>query len=288
MVGRVENNQHSQTALTAAAARAAHLIVDDEPHIFTDTRAGRLLGDAAETLIAYHRLHGDHIVLSGARTQVVVRSRFAETVLAEAGERGVAQYVILGAGLDSYAYRHDTASEIPRVFEVDYPASQAFKRAQLATGGIKEPDHVTFTPVDFEHDDLLARLADHGFDVDAPAVVSWLGVSMYLSRAAIGKTLRRLGALAPTSEVVFDYMLPPELRDQDGLAYTEAVAAHSAERGEPWLSFFGPDEMAALVAECGFARSRQLGQRDAMPAELWDRSDSIKPTVLSMLAHAIS
>jgi methyltransferase (TIGR00027 family) len=209
--------------------------------------------------------------------------------------------VILGAGLDSYAYRSDSyayrsdsasgnasanGSDSPRVFEVDYPASQEFKRGQLAGAGIKEPDHVMFVPIDFERDDLITCLADHGFDVDAPAVISWLGVCMYLSRAAIGQTLRRLGTLAPTSELVLDYMLPPELRDRDGLAYAGAVAAHSSEGGEPWLSFFGPDEMTALLAECGFARSRQLGQRDAIPAGLWDRGDSIKPAALSMLAHA--
>jgi methyltransferase (TIGR00027 family) len=119
--------QPSRSALTAAAARAAHLIVDGEPIIFADTLAAALLGDRAEELIAYHRLHGTHPVLAGARVQVTCRSRYAEDTLARAFGAGVTQYVLLGAGLDSYPYRGGLAGGV-RVFEVDHRASRAVPR----------------------------------------------------------------------------------------------------------------------------------------------------------------
>lgn len=119
----MNNREPSQTALTAAAARAAHLVVDREPLIFRDTVARALLGDRAEELIGYHREHGDHLILSSARTMTVTRSRYTEDRLADAVRRGVAQYVVLGAGLDTFAYRSPHAERL-RVFEVDHPATQ--------------------------------------------------------------------------------------------------------------------------------------------------------------------
>ena len=132
--------QPSRSALTAAAARAAHLIVDGQPTIFADTLAAALLGDRAEELIGYHRLHGTHPVLVGARVQVTCRSRYAEDALARAIGAGVTQYVILGAGLDSFAYRGGLLAGRVRVFEVDHPASQEVKRAALAAAGIEVPE----------------------------------------------------------------------------------------------------------------------------------------------------
>jgi methyltransferase (TIGR00027 family) len=164
------------TALTAAAARTAHLIVDGEPHIFADTLAAGILGEQAEELLRYHRVSGDHI-LRGARTQVVVRSRYTEDRLAEAMKNGMAQYVLLGAGLDSFGYRTESAV---RVFEVDHPATQEWKKAHLEKAGIAVPGTVSFVAADFEADSLGDRLTAAGFDPARPAFVSWLGVVMYL------------------------------------------------------------------------------------------------------------
>src|SRR5262249_50420156 len=136
----------SQTAMTAAAARAAHLIVDHEPVIFADTLAGPLLGDQADELIMYHRLNGSHLVLAAARCQVAAGSRHTEDSLAAAVGRGVRQYVVLGAGLDSFAYRSPLAGEVA-TFEVDHPATQEWKRAQLAAAAIALPDTVAFVPL---------------------------------------------------------------------------------------------------------------------------------------------
>jgi methyltransferase (TIGR00027 family) len=274
----------SGTALTAAAARAAHLIVDDEPRIFADPIAATLLGDRAAELIRYHTLHGPHPVLAGARVQVTCRSRYTEHALARARAAGVRQYVILGAGLDSFGYR-DRGDDSLRVFEVDHPASQDFKRAALASAGIPVPESVTFVPADLAADSLAWSLAAAGFDAAAPAVIGWLGVTMYLTAAAVTVTMTAIAGLAPGSELIADYMLPDGERDEAGALYGTLVAQASAERGEPWLSCFTPAEMADIAARAGFGDIRAVSQRDTVPASLWQRTDALKPAVLAMLFH---
>jgi methyltransferase (TIGR00027 family) len=290
----VQKQQHlpSQTALTAAAARAAHLIVDQPPHIFTDRLAVALLGEQAEEFLSYHRAHGEHPVLSAARAQVSCRSRYTEDRLADAALRGITQYVILGAGLDSFAYRGERAAHRGeraaqvRVFEVDHPATQEWKREQLAKAGLPVPDGTAFVPTDFEHDSLAARLRAAGFDASRPALVSWLGVTIYLTQPAIGRTLAEISTFAPGTELIVDYMLPPGLRDAAGDSYAGQVGAVAAERGEPWLTCLAPDQMSAQLAAHGFGMIEQVSQRDSISARLWDRSDNLHPIRLSMLAHA--
>jgi methyltransferase (TIGR00027 family) len=278
--------QPSGTALTAAAARAAHLIVDDEPRIFTDPLAARLLGDRADELIGYHTLHGTHPVLSGARVQVACRSRYAQDALALAAAAGVAQYVLLGAGLDSFAYRGGLAGRV-RVFEVDHPASQEVKRAALAAAGIPVPAGVAFVPADLAADSLERRLASAGFDASAPAVFGWLGVTMYLTADAIAETMTAVAGCAPGSELIADYMLPQEARDEAGALYGRLVAQASAERGEPWRSCFTPEEIADLARKSGLGAARSVGQRDTIPARLWQRTDSLRPADLAVVFHGV-
>lgn len=277
-------NQPSGTALTAAAARAAHLIVDNEPRIFADPLAAALLGDRAAELTGYHTLHGTHPVLAGARVQVTCRSRYTEQALARARAGGVRQYVILGAGLDSFGYRGGRGDS-QHVFEVDHPASQDCKRAALAAAGIPVPDSVTFVPADLAADSLVPCLAAAGFDAAAPALIGWLGVTMYLTAEAVTATMTAIAGLAPGSELIADYMLPAGSRDEAGALYGALVAQASAERGEPWLSCFTPAEMADLAARAGFCDIRAVSQRDTIPASLWQRTDALKPAVLAMLFH---
>jgi methyltransferase (TIGR00027 family) len=272
--------EHSASALMAAAARAAHLIVDAEPRIFADTLAETLLGAQADELIAYHRRHGDHVVLAGARAQATCRSRITEAAVAAGFERGITQYVLLGAGLDSFAYRSPLAFT---VFEVDHPASQAWKRARLADAGIAEPSTVSYVPVDLEAGTVAKHLIRHGFDPARPAIVSWLGVSMYLTSAAVAGVLDALGGLAPGTEIVFDYMLPDRDRDANGRTYVEMVAPGTAERGEPWLTFLSVDDATALLARAGFRSVEHVRQRD-LP--VWDRTDALRPASLSVVGHA--
>ncbi|HEV2637962.1 MAG TPA: class I SAM-dependent methyltransferase [Actinocrinis sp.] len=283
----------SQTALLAAAARAAHLIVDDKPLIFSDPLAYALLGDRAEEFLQYHRLHGTHVVLAEARSAVITRSRFTEERLVEAVDRGVDQYVILGAGLDSYAFRQPARGRNGlRVFEVDHPATQLWKRDRLREiaespfSDLQDDSPLTFVPVDLETEPLTPHLLANGFDPARPAFVSWLGVTMYLTREAIDAALAAIGALAPGTEIVVDYLLPAELRDEAGQTYVDNVAPISAERGEPWVTFLSPEEMAELLHEHGFEVIRQVTRRESVEPEYWDRTDALQPSSLGMLAHA--
>jgi methyltransferase (TIGR00027 family) len=200
-----------------------------------------MLGVRAIELLGFHRQHGTHPVLAGARAQVACRSRYTEDRLAEAIGRGTAQYVILGAGLDTFASRSALAPQV-HVFEVDHPLTQACKRrVQPPSAGL------TFVPVDFGRDSLRDALSRAGFDFATPAFVAWLGVIMYLNQSAIDQTLAVAGSLAPGSEIVADYMLPGGWRDAAGEYYATQVGPAAAERGEPWVSLFSPVEVSRIA-----------------------------------------
>ncbi|MBB2911297.1 methyltransferase (TIGR00027 family) [Streptosporangium becharense] len=284
----VNNGQPSQTALMSAAARAAHLLVDDAPPIFADTLARTFLGERAEELLGYHRSYGGHPVLSGARTTAVTRSRYTEDRLAELAGRGVDQYVILGAGLDSFAYRSKPVGRV-RVFEVDQPATQRWKQALLIETGTEVPPSTCFVPVDFEQESARS-LADHlvraGFDPGRPALVSWLGVTMYLTREAIGQTLDVISGFAPGTELVVEHLLPAELRDEAGQSYAELVMAAAAGHGEPWRTFLSAEQMNTLLLEHRLQPVESVRQRETIPPAEWERTDSLRPFELSVLARA--
>ncbi len=271
--------------MSAAASRAAHLLVDREPFIFEDRLAGRLLDEQAEAMIPYHRASGSHPVLAGTRLAVTTRSRYAEHHLAAAVGRGIDQYVILGAGLDSFAYRSPLAPRL-HVFELDAAATQEWKRERLSTGGIEALGQVEFVPIDFRTEPVIERLAGAGFSTARPAFVSWLGVSFYLDERDIRMTLVALSALAPGSELVMDYVLTPDFRDAEGEVYASFAKPVAAQSGEPWLSELSPDRTAELLAEAGFSVVEQRGQRTAIDAALWNRTDGLKPSELWTIARA--
>jgi methyltransferase (TIGR00027 family) len=285
-VGVALEGRPSQTALAAAAARAAHLVVDQESLIFRDTAAMALLGEPGEEMVGYHRSSGDHIVLAGTRAQVTVRSRHTEQRLGELAGRGLDQYVVLGAGLDTFAYRSPLVGRL-RVFEVDHPATQRWKRELLAAAGIAPPEALVFAGVDLEAEPLVERLADVGFDPTRPALVSWLGVSMYLTAEAVAATLAAVGGLAAGTELVVEYALPPALRDEGGQAYAGFALSVAEQRGEPWLSFFTPEQLSTLLEAHGLTVTGHARQRDAVPAALWHRTDALRPLDLCRLAQAV-
>jgi methyltransferase (TIGR00027 family) len=285
-VGVALEGRPSQTALAAAAARAAHLLVDQEPLIFRDTAAMALLGEPGEEMVGYHRSSGDHIVLAGTRAQVTVRSRNTEQRLGELAAVGLDQYVVLGAGLDTFAYRSPLVGRL-RVFEVDHPATQRWKRELLAAAGIIPPQALGFAGVDLEAEPLVDRLAGVGFDPSRPALVSWLGVSMYLTAEAVAATLAAVGGLAAGTELVAEYALPPALRDEGGQAYAGFALPVADQRGEPWLSFFTPEQLSALLQAHGLTVTGHARQRDAIPAALWRRTDALRPLDLCRLASAV-
>ncbi|MFG3056649.1 class I SAM-dependent methyltransferase [Kitasatospora sp. NPDC048239] len=272
----------------SAAARAAHLIVDEAPSIFADTLAQTLLGECADELLGYHRAYGGHPVLSGARTAAVTRSRYTEDRLAELAAQGVDQYVILGAGLDSFAYRSELAGCV-RVFEVDKPVTQHWKRTLLVETGATVPPSAVFVPVDFEKESARS-LTDHlvraGFDRGRPALVSWLGVTMYLTPEAISQTLAVVSGFAPGTELIVEHLLPAELRDEAGQSYAELVMAAAAEQGELWQTFLGIEQMDALLREHRLQPIEYVGQRETVAPAEWERTDALRPFELSVLARA--
>jgi methyltransferase (TIGR00027 family) len=172
-----------------------------------------------------------------------------------------------------------------RVFEVDAPATLQFKRAALAAAGISAGDGVRFVAADLAADPLAGCLAAAGFDLAAPAVVAWLGVTMYLTPESVAATLGAIAGLAPGTEVIADYFLPEDERDETGADYGRQVAASSAQHGEPWRSAFTPGQIADVARSAGLAGGRSVRQRDTIAAELWQRTDALRPTELAVLFH---
>src|SRR5580700_12019169 len=200
----MEPGQPSRTAFAAAAHRAAHQLLEGG-RIFADPLATAVLGAPEANLVGEG---AQQPATRGMRLFIAARSRFAEESLAAAVARGVRQYVVLGAGLDTFAHRNPFAEQGLRVFEVDHPATQGWKRQRLAGAGLAPPASLTFAPVDFERQTLADGLAAAGFDAAKPAVFAWLGVVVYLTRAAVIETLRFVASLPAGTEVVFDYGVP--------------------------------------------------------------------------------
>ena len=237
--------------------RAAHQLYDDRPLVFADPLALRVLPEQARAeLRAREQVERTHPFARGMRAFLCARSRFAEDALERALASGVLQYVVLGAGLDTYAAR--STHEDLRIFEVDHPATQAWKRTCLKQGEIHVSDRVTFVPVDFESEDLMARLTASGFDRNAPAFCSWLGVVPYLTREAAVETLRSLGSLPVGSGVAFDYGVKREsLSLMQRMAF-DRLAERVARAGEPFRLGFDPAELRDVLQQCGFARVEDL------------------------------
>ena len=239
----------SRTALGAAVHRAVHQIVD-LPKVFDDPLAERILGAEGNVVLRARLEHSD--VSARMRTLIAVRSRIAEDAVREAVANGVRQYVLLGAGLDTFAYRNPYAAQGLRVFEVDHPATQGWKRERLAEAGIEAPASMHFVPVDFASGSLKVCLEMAGFRCTHPAVFAWLGVVPYLERAAVIDTLALIASGPPLTEVVFDYGEPPPVPGSASHAAYEAAAARVAAVGEPWRTFFAADELAGELRRLGF------------------------------------
>jgi methyltransferase (TIGR00027 family) len=245
----------SRTAERVALRRAAHQLIDS-PRVLDDPLALAILTpDDREALLADREKHNANPISRALRAFLVVRSRLAEDALTEAVGRGVGQYVVLGAGFDTSAYRSPAAVTASlRVFEIDHPDTQAAKRERLAASNIPIPPNLTYIAADLSRVALRDALQEGGFDVAAPAFVSWLGVVPYLTLDAITATLTVLGSLPAGSEVVLDYGVPPStLPFLQRMVYNQ-FAKRVAAAGEPWISYFLPDELRTLLLQCGFSR----------------------------------
>jgi methyltransferase (TIGR00027 family) len=253
----MRDGQPSSTARGAAAYRAVHQR-HEAAAIFRDPFAAKILD--AETRATLDEIAADPS-RRGIRLFIVSRSRFSEEALAASVARGVRQVVVLGAGLDTFCLRnpyHDV-----RVFEVDFPATQAWKRERLREAGLATPDTLTFAPVDFERENLADGLARAGFRRDRLAFFQWLGVTPYLTRETISSTLDFIAGI-PGSAVAFDYTEPFGNQSPERRARLTAMAESASARGEPWLSFFDPPEIAAILRDKGFGDIEDLAFADVI------------------------
>lgn len=216
------------------------------------------------------------------RASILARARFVEDLVLEQVARGVGQYVILGAGLDTFAQRRPELAAKLRVFEVDRPGPQAWKRQRLLELGLGVPPWLRLVPVDFETGDAWwERLAEAGFDATRPAVVASTGVSMYLRREAILETLRRGAALAPGSTFAMSFMLPIELLDPELRPGVERAAAGARASGTPFISFFRPPDILSMAREAGFREARHVSAGDLAARYFKDRPDGLRPPLNS-------
>jgi methyltransferase (TIGR00027 family) len=253
----MQTGQASQTARGAAAHRAVHQTLEGGV-IFTDPFAVDILDDETRARLPEMADDPSHRPM---RLFIAARSRFSEDTLASCVARGVRQVVILGAGLDTFSLRNPHADKGVQVFEVDYPATQVWKRERIGQAGLQTPPSLTFAPVDFERQSLSDGLAAAGFRPDRPAFFQWLGVVPYLTREAVSLTLDFIAGVHD-SEVVFDYAEPFESYPDERRANVMAVAARAASRGEPWLSLFDPAELSEMLHHRGFGVVEDLGMAE--------------------------
>lgn len=279
--GSVETGRASRTAFRVAMRRAAHQVLD-QPCVLVDPVAVPLLGSH----FTLDREREMHPVARAFRAFMAARSRHAEEKLAAAVAGGVTQYVVLGAGLDTFAYRNPFAGL--RVFEVDFPATQEWKRGLLAEAAISSPEELTFVPLDFEHRTLGDGLAAARFDVQAPAFFGWLGVVPYLTREAFRSTIQTIAKLPAGTGVCFDYALSPEMMDPARRAVFDALAARVAAAGEPFQLFFTPEDLEAELRAVGFQTIELMNSDEVNELYFQNRTDGLKlPSEgLGMLATA--
>ena len=254
-MGEPTNAAPDSSAVRTALWRALHLEVDAPPHVFED-RLGLTLAAPEEGWRARGDMHP--MGTRPFRASIVARARFVEDLVIERAAAGLAQYVILGAGLDTFAERRPELAATLRVFEVDAPATQAWKRRRLEELGMLPP-HLSLVPVDFERGETWrARLAALGFDATRPAVLASLGVSMYLTREAVIATLRDAASLAPGSTLVLSFMLPIERAEPALRPAIEGAARGARASGTPWRTFLTPEEALALARDAGFSRTEHV------------------------------
>jgi len=280
----VEPGRGSLTAERVAERRAAHQMLD-RPRVFDDPLAIRMIRPHAAGRIREEAQRRDRSALSCyLRAFVSMRSRFAEDELARAYASGVRQYVLLGAGFDTFAYRNAHADL--RVFEVDHPATQAVKRRRLEASGIVVPPTLTFVPVDLTEASLRAALDDAGFDATSPALFAWLGVSMYLSLEDVRTTLGIIGSLARGTCLVFDYAVPPSSLGWIERVFYRLMIGRVARIGEPWKTFLTPDDLVAELARAGLELEEDLGPGAINARYFAGRDDGLKVSSAGRIARA--
>ncbi|GED15566.1 class I SAM-dependent methyltransferase [Aneurinibacillus migulanus] len=268
-----QNTEPDHTAVRVALWRALHVQVDSSPYVLEDEVGLRLANPESEWR---QRPDMDPEGTSGFRASIVARARFIEDLVTEKLGEGVTQYVILGAGLDTFAQRRPEIASRMRVFEVDQPGTQAWKRQRLNELGFGIPDWLRLVPVDFEAGwSWWEQLKTAGFDASRPAVVASTGVTQYLTKDAIAATLRQVATLAPGSTLAMTFLLPLELTEPENRPGVDAAEKGARASGTPFISFFRPPEMLALAREAGFREVRYVSSADLNQRYFTGRTDGL-------------
>jgi methyltransferase (TIGR00027 family) len=273
-VSKEEPAAPDSTAVRVALWRALHAEVDPLPHVLEDEVGLQL---AAPEEGWRDRGDMDPVVTSGFRASIVARARFVEDLVADEAAGGVSQYVILGAGLDTFAEREPDLASRLQIFEVDPPGPQAWKRQRLIELGFSVPEWLHFVPVDFESSDGWEELAAAGFDRGEPAVVASTGVTMYVTKDSTASTLRRVAALAAGSTLVMTFLLPPQILEAPARAVIETTEKNARASGTPFISFFSEEEMLALARDAGFRETACFPTTDLGERYFAERPDGLRP-----------
>jgi methyltransferase (TIGR00027 family) len=269
----MQEGKFSKTAYRVAIRRAAHQIFDN-PKVLNDPLAVRIVGSKAAEALRADPKGAKSRFGRAFRAFLSARSRFAEDELAQAVAAGVKQYVVLGAGLDTFAYRNPYPSL--RVFEVDHPASQTWKQELLAKTRIAIPPSLTFVPVNFEQQTLADGLEQSGFNRSQPAFFSWLGVTMYLTRESCVATFTLVSKMPPGSGIAFDFAVDPKLLGLGQRLALYALSRRVAAAGEPFQLFLHPKEFAEELRHLGFSRTETLNSDQMNERYFKDRTDKLR------------
>ena len=282
----MQEDRRTWAAQRGAIKRAEHQLLD-HPKILNDPFALRILGKDRDSIMEAEILQSEASQLSPClRATTVVRNRFVEDKLDRGVRRGVGQYVILGAGLDTFAYRSPYPEGILHVFEVDHPMTQAWKRDRLEEAGITPPSDLTFAPVDFETQTLMEGLRDAGYDPDKSTFFSMLGVTPYLTIEAVMATLRSIAMAPEGSEIVFDYLIRPSLLNSDQRSFFEGFAQKVASAGEPWQTFFDPEVLKRDLRAMGYGYVEDNGPEEIDALYFKNRKDGLRAWELTHLMNA--
>jgi methyltransferase (TIGR00027 family) len=281
----MKENRPSKTALRVAARRAAHQVLDD-PKVFDDPLALRILGVENASVLQRDPKSLEETPLSRAlRASLAARSRYAEDELHIAVKRGIHQYVVLGAGLDTYAYRNPYPEGVLHVFEVDHAATQIWKRTRLKEAGIPIPQSLTFIPMDFENQTLEEGLRQAGLNTTQSAFFSWLGVTPYLTSSAANATLRFVASMPAGSGIVFDYMISPSSVNPAARLAFDSLAHRVALAGEPFQTFIDPSSLKTSLLAMGYGQIEDKAPEEMNARYFRGRTDKLR---VGSLAHVMN
>lgn len=272
----MKQNCHSITAYKVALMRAVHQILDN-PRVFEDPIALKIIGVQGNSEIHSKKRKFETRLHSYLRAGVVARSRFVEDELSEAIKRDIRQYIILGAGLDTFAYRNPYTSIDLKIFEVDHPASQEWKRQQLYLTKIPIPKNLSFVPTNFENQSLAKQLLEAGLRTDKPSFISWMGVTMYLPYETVIKMVKHISSfLSSGSGMVFDYVVPPSTQNFLRRLVFRLLARRLSRLEEPWVCFLDTASLVAELKAIGFTQAVDIGPEEINTRFFNDRTDQLK------------